>query len=267
MGAYADSWACSISHVQTISRNALTPTCSKVRTWKISNAVKVSHRRRSLIGLGLIQKDVPYFQAPISGFPSDGPHCSCGFNLSCSTAKNCFVKRTARLGSLPKHKLFGLNSRINQKVHKEDARSHSSTVKVNAQKLAAAEETASSYFLEDFDLDTDDKPQKRSNKRGNSSGASSVSSGVRLENISKTFKGAQILKDCSWEVKKGERVGLVGVNGAGECAAPCHTSCCDGKFHAPILCSCNFEYILFLIIQDDKNHESVPSTGDQLAIT
>lgn len=26
----------------------------------------------------------------------------------------------------------------------------------------------------------------------------------------------QVLKDCSWEVKKGERVGLVGVNGAGK---------------------------------------------------
>lgn len=31
-----------------------------------------------------------------------------------------------------------------------------------------------------------------------------------------TFKNQQVLKDCSWEVKKGERVGLVGVNGAGK---------------------------------------------------
>jgi ATPase subunit of ABC transporter with duplicated ATPase domains len=37
-----------------------------------------------------------------------------------------------------------------------------------------------------------------------------------LENIAKTFKGVNILKDVSWEVKKGERVGLVGVNGAGK---------------------------------------------------
>lgn len=28
--------------------------------------------------------------------------------------------------------------------------------------------------------------------------------------ISITFKNQQVLKDCSWEVKKGERVGLVG---------------------------------------------------------
>lgn len=48
------------------------------------------------------------------------------------------------------------------------------------------------------------------------SGASSVSSGVKLEHISKTFKGSTVLKDVSWDVKKGERVGLVGVNGAGK---------------------------------------------------
>jgi len=28
--------------------------------------------------------------------------------------------------------------------------------------------------------------------------------------ISKTFKDQQVLKDCSWDVKRGERVGLVG---------------------------------------------------------
>ncbi|CAN6484768.1 unnamed protein product [Victoria cruziana] len=48
------------------------------------------------------------------------------------------------------------------------------------------------------------------------SGASSISSGVRLENISKSFKGVTVLRNVSWEVKKGEKVGLVGVNGAGK---------------------------------------------------
>ncbi|GLI58502.1 hypothetical protein VaNZ11_000233, partial [Volvox africanus] len=47
-------------------------------------------------------------------------------------------------------------------------------------------------------------------------GSSGISSGIRLENIAMTFKNQQVLKDCSWEVKKGERVGLVGVNGAGK---------------------------------------------------
>lgn len=47
-------------------------------------------------------------------------------------------------------------------------------------------------------------------------GASSVSSGVRLEGIKKSFKGIELLTDVSWEVKRGERVGLVGVNGAGK---------------------------------------------------
>lgn len=56
-------------------------------------------------------------------------------------------------------------------------------------------------------------------KRGsnkNSTGASSISSGVRLENVSKSYKGVTVLKDINWEVKKGEKVGLVGVNGAGK---------------------------------------------------
>lgn len=51
---------------------------------------------------------------------------------------------------------------------------------------------------------------------GDRAGASSVSSGVRLEGIKKTFKGMELLRDINWEVKKGERVGLVGVNGAGK---------------------------------------------------
>eukprot|EP00898_Chlorokybus_atmophyticus_P001114 jgi/Chlat1/2002/Chrsp158S02318 len=53
-------------------------------------------------------------------------------------------------------------------------------------------------------------------KAAGTKGASSVSSGIKLEKVSKTFKNAQVLKDVSWEVKKGERVGLVGVNGAGK---------------------------------------------------
>jgi ATPase subunit of ABC transporter with duplicated ATPase domains len=37
-----------------------------------------------------------------------------------------------------------------------------------------------------------------------------------LSQVAITFKNDQVLRDCSWDVKKGERVGLVGVNGAGK---------------------------------------------------
>eukprot|EP00205_Picochlorum_sp_RCC944_P000214 CAMPEP_0182606098 /NCGR_PEP_ID=MMETSP1330-20130603/1000_1 /TAXON_ID=464278 /ORGANISM="Picochlorum sp., Strain RCC944" /LENGTH=684 /DNA_ID=CAMNT_0024824303 /DNA_START=198 /DNA_END=2252 /DNA_ORIENTATION=+ len=56
--------------------------------------------------------------------------------------------------------------------------------------------------------DSEDSSGKRS--------SSGVSSGVRLEDVSVTFKNHQVLKNASWEVKKGERAGLVGVNGAGK---------------------------------------------------
>ena len=46
--------------------------------------------------------------------------------------------------------------------------------------------------------------------------AQTVSSGVRLEGVSITFKNATLLKDVTWDCKKGDRVGLVGVNGAGK---------------------------------------------------
>ncbi len=39
---------------------------------------------------------------------------------------------------------------------------------------------------------------------------------LRLENISKIYPTGEVLKDVNWEVKTGERIGLVGVNGAGK---------------------------------------------------
>jgi len=39
---------------------------------------------------------------------------------------------------------------------------------------------------------------------------------LRLEHINKTYPTGEVLKDVSWEVKSGDRIGLVGVNGAGK---------------------------------------------------
>ena len=39
---------------------------------------------------------------------------------------------------------------------------------------------------------------------------------LRLEKISKIYPTGEVLKDVSWEIKNGDRIGLVGVNGAGK---------------------------------------------------
>jgi ATP-binding cassette subfamily F protein 3 len=39
---------------------------------------------------------------------------------------------------------------------------------------------------------------------------------LRLERISKIYPTGEVLKDVTWEVKTGDRIGLVGVNGAGK---------------------------------------------------
>ncbi|KAF8411562.1 hypothetical protein HHK36_004117 [Tetracentron sinense] len=84
--------------------------------------------------------------------------------------------------------------------------------RVSAVAVETSVEDIESLFSE---TSVDETRQKRVNKQS-TSGASSVSSGVRLENISKSYKGVTLLKEVSWEVKKGEKVGLVGVNGAGK---------------------------------------------------
>ncbi len=39
---------------------------------------------------------------------------------------------------------------------------------------------------------------------------------LRLEQVSKVYPTGEVLKDITWEVKPGDRIGLVGVNGAGK---------------------------------------------------
>ena len=54
-------------------------------------------------------------------------------------------------------------------------------------------------------------------KKGrDAAGASSIASGVRVEGLAKSFKNVEVLRNINWECQKGERVGLVGNNGAGK---------------------------------------------------
>ncbi len=39
---------------------------------------------------------------------------------------------------------------------------------------------------------------------------------LRLERVTKIYPTGEVLKDATWEVKSGDRIGLVGVNGAGK---------------------------------------------------
>jgi ABC-type molybdenum transport system ATPase subunit/photorepair protein PhrA len=94
----------------------------------------------------------------------------------------------------------------------------SSTIQSTTTAEAKLAEAAAQFpfSFEEEELISQGNSRDRNSRNNSKSGASSVSSGVRLEHISKTFKGQQVLKDVSWEVKKGEKVGLVGVNGAGK---------------------------------------------------
>ncbi|KAH9718284.1 ABC transporter F family member 5 [Citrus sinensis] len=87
-----------------------------------------------------------------------------------------------------------------------------SAATVEKKSIAKAQSDVESLFSSSAD---EFENKKYSNKQSNT-GASSISSGVKVENISKSYKGVTVLKDVTWEVKKGEKVGLVGVNGAGK---------------------------------------------------
>lgn len=104
--------------------------------------------------------------------------------------------------------------------------SRGESFKVAAVRTAVEEEVPLFLLEEAFEKDyvpaenesesTKGKETKGSKRKDRSGGSSTMISGVKLENVSKTFKGVTVLKDVSWEVKRGERVGLVGINGAGK---------------------------------------------------
>ncbi|KAK9110584.1 hypothetical protein Sjap_018644 [Stephania japonica] len=85
-------------------------------------------------------------------------------------------------------------------------------VEAKAEAITTSKEEIESLLSESSVGESDEKRRKNQSI----SGASSVSSGIRLESISKSYKGVTVLRNVSWEVKKGEKVGLVGVNGAGK---------------------------------------------------
>ena len=47
-------------------------------------------------------------------------------------------------------------------------------------------------------------------------GASRCGPLLRLEQVSKIYPTGEVLRNVTWEVKPGDRIGLVGVNGAGK---------------------------------------------------
>ncbi|KAF4371683.1 hypothetical protein F8388_008623 [Cannabis sativa] len=99
-------------------------------------------------------------------------------------------------------------------------RKASSSITARLSTVAVEESSSETMSKEDIESlfsneSVDEFDRKRNGKHSNN-GASGISSGVKLENVTKTYKGVTVLKDINWEVKKGEKVGLVGVNGAGK---------------------------------------------------
>ncbi|XP_062097903.1 ABC transporter F family member 5 [Humulus lupulus] len=96
----------------------------------------------------------------------------------------------------------------------------SSSVTARLSTVAVEESTPETMSKEDieslFSNESVDEFERKRNGKHSNNGASGISSGVKLENVTKTYKGVTVLKDINWEVKKGEKVGLVGVNGAGK---------------------------------------------------
>ncbi|CAH9094986.1 unnamed protein product [Cuscuta europaea] len=132
-------------------------------------------------------------------------------SLTGSTHKTAALYSSFRL-SLP-HKLATPTTVIN--CHARKNFRIPSNLRAAAFESAEADAKGVIENLFSNTADSESDQWRRRNKQSGS-GASGISSGVKMENISRTYKGVTLLKDVSWEVKKGEKVGLVGVNGAGK---------------------------------------------------
>lgn len=84
--------------------------------------------------------------------------------------------------------------------------------KAEANSEAEAENEGKSSDVDAEAQDEDEFTPRKGTFKRNIGGTS----GVKVDNIWKSFKMNTVLKGVSWEVKKGERVGLVGFNGAGK---------------------------------------------------
>ena len=69
---------------------------------------------------------------------------------------------------------------------------------------------------EDITLEEKMKRQRGSARVRRIEQSSSGAATVRLEKVSVVFKNTEVLKDASWSVTTGDRVGLVGANGGGK---------------------------------------------------
>ncbi|KAL6576013.1 ABC transporter F member 5 [Orobanche hederae] len=140
---------------------------------------------------------------PLTHFLPAASRCPFRRSLSAAAiAASSSLRATGIHSTLFKHR-----SPISSKLQAIAAETSTSTKTVD-------DEDIESLFSTNKNVQSEINYKRRSNK--SLSGASTISSGVRLENVSKSYKGATVLKNVTWEVKKGEKVGLVGVNGAGK---------------------------------------------------
>ena len=86
------------------------------------------------------------------------------------------------------------------------------TTNETEEKPTTQKKSKEDYMIPEHLKDIFSNDKKRSLKRT----AGAVTTGVRVENIKKTFTQQEVLTDVTWDCKKGERVGLVGWNGAGK---------------------------------------------------